>query len=1370
MLTPDPSHIETQLTAAFGKPTQWNPETSVPSKCLLWTNNLPIELLLIYQQPAISDAQLRQIHRQRKAKRPVSVIIIAPPNTRQQHDDRARIAGPSSEPVVRTISLNRIISLIESIQSKSTREASSFIERELQRLEASVIPGIRVKDLLTPHYIRTRLLQRPADKKLLTSAIEALGTISPSTNWRNLFNRLEYHIQPIDKSGYILRHNNNPIAVLHPMRSPEQFGRIDKNGTLPEGSLIKDCHTYNTQWGILASDLRFRIFQAKPKIGSATARFIEIDARELQPQDRIYLGILAPNAMKQQGWMTKWENDARDWGEQLRKGLEERIRNIAMPQLAKGIGQHLEQTQQKDISQRQNLRQIEEAVLTIVFRFMFLLHVEARGYLPIQSHAYRPHSARQLAEECRAKQWELTKGSTRRWDQMQKLFKMIRNGDNSIGVPAYNGSLFAPDAFPGAEIIEKTQITDQYIVPAIHAMAFKDDTQHADGLDYAGLQIGHLGAIYESLLSLKLSRAKEPLAYDTKRDLYRPQRSGEKTTITRSELFYQTEKGGQKSGGVYYTRHEFVEHLLNNSLKPALENHLLKVRKTAQTDPSKAAQQLFNFSVLDPAMGSGHFLTVALDIIADRIDTFISEINGLPGIEAQLNQLRKPDDQPETTASHNNPLAPLPQIEDVDLLRRLVLKKCIYGVDLSPLAVEIANVTLWLASFVPGLALSYLGSNLKHGDSLIGVADPSIVGNIDPKAPTFAGSAVKQELDSAVQLQQQLAEISDLNPEEVKQSQHLNTELRDATAGLRRVFNLWAAEPLGAKGARGILANVANVLTGRYQDGSDIAQALDRAEQTADQYRFFHWPIEFPHIFHRQTPGFDVVCGNPPWNEITVEELAFYALREPGLRGLPNLADRRKRIRELDAEYPDWRGEFDSEQSRLKCIRGFFSIDGGYKLQGVGDKDLYRLFCERYTHLLRENARLGVVLPRSAFATEGGNNFRKWLFEQNTVDRIDIIRNTKRWAFNITPQYRIALLTASRKINSIDSSIYVTGPSESEREFVEVVSQGGVEIPRISLLPKYMVPVLTTQIHVDLLYKIRQGILFEFLSFAKLQNSEISILTKSKSKFQIVNSAAASRPVPYAELHETQQRSLFLLPEGQGDTPVWKGRTFGQYNPHGREPAGLCRWKDTLEFIHSKRSRSRIFKGMFNNKTLSNPSTHPVNFARIAFHDVTSSRASRTVIACLVPPMIPLTNKAPYLVFTESWNKLYESSVLGVMNSLTFDWQARRYVELNINYFILNMLCFPPPENTPWERIGKLAARLSCVDERFAQFASQAGVEYGPQTNAERDDQRAEIDALVAHAYRLNADELRFIFTDFTEKAVTPHYRQLVIDKFNQLQ
>ena len=121
------------------------------------------------------------------------------------------------------------------------------------------------------------------------------------------------------------------------------------------------------------------------------------------------------------------------------------------------------------------------------------------------------------------------------------------------------------------------------------------------------------------------------------------------------------------------------------------------------------------------------------------------------------------------------------------------------------------------------------------------------------------------------------------------------------------------------------------------------------------------------------------------------------------------------------------------------------------------------------------------------------------------------------------------------------------------------------------------------------------------------------------------------------------------------------------------------------------------------------------------------------------------------------------------MNSIPFDWIARRYVETNLNYFILDMLTFPLPRETSWERIGTLAARLSCLDERFAEFAAEAGVECGPLTDAQRDDMRAEIDALVARAYGLTEDELRFIFTDFTENAVSPAYRQLVLERFEGL-
>ena len=133
------------------------------------------------------------------------------------------------------------------------------------------------------------------------------------------------------------------------------------------------------------------------------------------------------------------------------------------------------------------------------------------------------------------------------------------------------------------------------------------------------------------------------------------------------------------------------------------------------------------------------------------------------------------------------------------------------------------------------------------------------------------------------------------------------------------------------------------------------------------------------------------------------------------------------------------------------------------------------------------------------------------------------------------------------------------------------------------------------------------------------------------------------------------------------------------------------------------------------------------------------------------------------------WGSLEQALVLGVFNSIPFDWQARRSVETTLNYFILNSLTFPPPDKTAWQRIGELAARLSCADDRFADFAAETGMEWGPLTDAQRNDKRAEIDALVAHAYGLTEDELRFIFTDFTENAVSPAYRRLVLEKFEGL-
>ena len=139
----------------------------------------------------------------------------------------------------------------------------------------------------------------------------------------------------------------------------------------------------------------------------------------------------------------------------------------------------------------------------------------------------------------------------------------------------------------GSALLEEAKITDNYLGPALVSIAYEDDGPDEFGLDYAGLQVGHLGAIYESLLALRLTRAPEDLVYDSKREIFRPRRADDKgePEVTKAQLYYQSEAGGRKAGGVFYTRHEFVEHLLNHSLLPALDDHLEEIKLDCRQQP-----------------------------------------------------------------------------------------------------------------------------------------------------------------------------------------------------------------------------------------------------------------------------------------------------------------------------------------------------------------------------------------------------------------------------------------------------------------------------------------------------------------------------------------------------------------------------------------------------------------------------------------------------------------------------------------------------------------------------------------------------------------------------------------------------------------
>jgi hypothetical protein len=624
---------------------------------------------------------------------------------------------------------------------------------------------------------------------------------------------------------------------------------------------------------------------------------------------------------------------------------------------------------------------------------------------------------------------------------------------------------------------------------------------------------------------------------------------------------------------------------------------------------------------------------------------------------------------------------------------------------------------------------------VQRGNALIGVARPDAIGG-EGQATLF-DDAIAAAMGEAATKAAQIRATDDARPEDVRASHDADRALHAAVVGARAVFDLWTAQPLGLDGAREeALLRGQELVAGASSPLAGEAAALARREA------FLHWPLAFAEVFARENPGFDAVVGNPPWDEVNVDEMTFYARYRPGIRALTERG-RAQAVATLVDERPALTAALAAERERMVALRQALATGGDYT-GGAGNADLYKFFCQRYRQVLREQGALGVVLPRSALGAKGSSLFREWLFTQAPPERIDVLVNRGMWAFEMEPRYSVALLRARRDPEALeDQAFEVAGVADSARAFAEQAARPGLTMRRAALGRLHEVPLLPSQAAADLLAKVRTGPPFPF----------------GGGRWRCF--------ATQGDFNETSDRNLW---EGATDgRPLWKGASFDQFDPHaaGERP---CPASSAAE---AKAAKGRPGTGSLVAEQAEvaarrDAAQRTRGRARVAFRDVSRATDSRTVRAALIPPATYLTNKAPYLAFLDD-DPRAEAACLALLNSLPFDWQARRFVETNVNFFILEGLRLPALTETDVAALATPAARLSCPDERFADFAVATGVEVGPLPDDERAALRAEIDALVARAYDLTAEELEVVFADFTLDAVPADYRQMVRDRFAAL-
>ncbi|WIM73318.1 hypothetical protein QP028_07510 [Corynebacterium suedekumii] len=314
-------------------------------------------------------------------------------------------------------------------------------------------------------------------------------------------------------------------------------------------------------------------------------------------------------------------------------------------------------------------------------------------------------------------------------------------------------------------------------------------------------------------------------------------------------------------------------------------------------------------------------------------------------------------------------------------------------------------------------------SNLDHGlvnaDSLtgIGTVDEALDVLQPDRAPGQVGffdDVVTGTLVSAKTLLVDLANAGEANKAEIEESARLLDQAREASAPAQQIFDVAVAVRVGAADPELLFSE---------EDVSERARN-PRIKQIIDELKPAHMPLLFPEVFLRPNPGFDVLIGNPPWEELMVEEPKFWLRVRPGLLGLKP-SELKSEIKRLRQERPDMVAEFDRLTEIVSKIRATV-LKGPYPGLGTGDIDLYQAFAWRFLHLLRENGRMGIVVPRSLLSAAGPQLWREAMFATGDFQSVSLVNNRK-WVFPIHAQYSIALVTF-HKHSPPSGYIQVCGP------------------------------------------------------------------------------------------------------------------------------------------------------------------------------------------------------------------------------------------------------------------------------------------------------------------------------------------------------
>lgn len=1085
---------------------------------------------------------------------------------------------------------------------------------------------------------------------------------------------------------------------------------------------IDDLTTGSLRWGILTNGGKWRLYFAGAR--SVIDDYLELDLSRILRLDgdlldtgvsdderdhwlAVFTAMFSRSAFERdrsngQSYHDKARRDAALYEERVAASLSDLVFKRLYPELGKAIAAAAPADTPLD--------DVRQATLILLYRLLFVLYAEDRGLLPIRDTRFDDYALRlKRLDVGRRKDDGDTFSDTAPslWNHFATLTTIIDKGDPSLGVPPYNGGLFSEAQTP---LLASIRLGDAVMADTLDILSFERRDGQRRYINYRDLSVQQLGSIYERLLEFELTRDVTG-ALDIRPNIF-----------------------ARKNSGSYYTPDDLVLLILDETLEPLITDAMAAFETAlAERDAKRPADQqiirlqkadpaaaITRLRVCDPAMGSGHFLVSLVDRLTNHALDAIAEAAVLAkaaGLEDYESPVAEDIRKIRATIQHNAEdqgwAVSDEQLDDPQLVKRMVLKRCVYGADKNPMAVELAKVSLWLHTFTVGAPLSFIDHHLAAGDSLFGLW----VRDAMDKAGEGGGLFLHEPLANAQRQAAAMKTIEMLTDAEIAEA-HRSAEMwRDVeaqTGPLDGFVSFIHALDWLAAGKKGEALKEHKALRNLWLDGRfgeaipiargkaepeagkakpEEAEAFTEIWQAAreliEEERFLNWQITFPGVWENwasaaREGGFDAVVGNPPWDRFEFEEVPWFEARDKDIALAPSGAKRKAAIKALkDAEAPLW-SEYAKATQRMTMATKIAKGKGIYSRLNTGKLNLYKLFVERAQALVRPCGMVGLLTPSGIASDLSSSAFFRRVATGGHLKALYDFENKKVFFPDVHASFKFCTLIFSpgRHFGAANCAFYLHAIAELEnpdQAFPILATDFARVNPNTGTAP---------------IFRTRRDMNLTTSIYGRVP----VLVNKSREE------SVQVWPVKYAQMiNMTSDSHLFRtraeLESQEGAWPIsgnrWQSAT-GEWVP-------LYEGKMLQAFDH--RAASVVVKPENLNRPAQPLAATPEQSANpewladpqfwiqpsaglaqapyaLAFKDVTASTNVRTMIAAIIPSGAA-GNTVPLIDFERlEGETAHESSarLLANFNSAPFDFVARQKVQgQHLNWFIVEQLPVIPP-------------------------------------------------------------------------------------------